>query len=71
MKADWGSGGTVQRILELGTTPRERAPVIHWIGSWVGPRAVLDTVSKRKVISLKNKKNLLLLLLLLLLPNRG
>jgi len=39
LKADWGSGGTVQRILELGTTPRERAPVIHWIGGWVGPRA--------------------------------
>jgi hypothetical protein len=23
-------------------TPGERAPVIHWRGGWVGPRAVLD-----------------------------
>jgi hypothetical protein len=22
--------------------PRERAPGTHWIGAWVGPRAVLD-----------------------------
>jgi len=26
-------------------TPRERAPGTHWIGGWVGPRAVLDAVS--------------------------
>jgi hypothetical protein len=25
-------------------TPRERAPGNHWIGGWVGPRAVLDAV---------------------------
>jgi hypothetical protein len=25
-------------------TPRERAPSTHWIGGWVGPRAVLDVV---------------------------
>jgi hypothetical protein len=29
-------------------TPRERAPVTHWIGGWVGPRAVLDAVVKRR-----------------------
>jgi hypothetical protein len=29
-------------------TPRERAPVTHWIGGWVGPRANLDVVVKRK-----------------------
>jgi hypothetical protein len=29
-------------------TPRERAPGIHWIGGWVGPRAILDVVVKRK-----------------------
>jgi len=28
--------------------PRERAPGIHWIGCWVGPRADLDKVAKRK-----------------------
>jgi hypothetical protein len=30
-------------------TPREGAPVTHWIGGWVGPRAVLDAVVKRKI----------------------
>jgi hypothetical protein len=29
--------------------PRERAPYIYWIGGWVGPRAVLDAVMKRKI----------------------
>jgi hypothetical protein len=32
-------------------TPRERAPVTHWIGGWVGPRAVLDVVVERKIPS--------------------
>jgi hypothetical protein len=31
------------------STPRERAPGTHWIGSWVCPRAGRDAVSKRKV----------------------
>jgi hypothetical protein len=30
-------------------TPKERAPGTHWIGGWVGPRAVLDVVVKRKI----------------------
>jgi hypothetical protein len=29
-------------------TPRERAPGTHWIGGWVGLRATLDAVVKRK-----------------------
>jgi hypothetical protein len=29
-------------------TPRERAPNTHWIAGWVGPRAVVDAVVKRK-----------------------
>jgi hypothetical protein len=29
-------------------TPRESAPGTHWIGGWVGPRASLDVVVKRK-----------------------
>jgi hypothetical protein len=33
-------------------TPRERAPGTHWIRGWVGPRAVLDMVVKRKIPSL-------------------
>jgi hypothetical protein len=32
-------------------TPRERAPGTHWIGGWVGPRARLDAVVKRKIPS--------------------
>jgi hypothetical protein len=28
--------------------PRERAPGTHWIGGWVGHRAVVDAVVKRK-----------------------
>jgi hypothetical protein len=32
-------------------TPRERAPGTHWIGSWVGPKAILDMLVKRKIAS--------------------
>jgi hypothetical protein len=32
-------------------TPKGRAPATHWIGGWVGPRAVLDMVVKRKIPS--------------------
>jgi hypothetical protein len=32
-------------------TPREIAHGTHWIGGWVGPRAVLDAVMKRKIPS--------------------
>jgi hypothetical protein len=30
-------------------TPRERAPGTHWIGGWVGPRAILDRVMRGKI----------------------
>jgi hypothetical protein len=33
------------------THGEERAPGTHWIGGWVGPRAVLDAVVKRKIPS--------------------
>jgi hypothetical protein len=32
-------------------TPRERSPRAHWIGGWVGSRASLHVVSKRKIPS--------------------
>jgi hypothetical protein len=64
MKTYWGSGGIAPRITDLGTrwrwvvnfTPRPlypqgKAPGTHWIGGWVGLRAVLDTVLKRKIPS--------------------
>jgi hypothetical protein len=38
-------------------TPKERAPGIHWIGGWVGPRAVLYTVLKRKIPSSHRESN--------------
>jgi hypothetical protein len=33
-------------------TPRVRAPDYNWIGGWVGPRAGLDVVEKRKILPL-------------------
>jgi hypothetical protein len=38
-------------------TPRERAPATHRIGGWVGPRAVLDAVVKRKILSPRRESN--------------
>jgi hypothetical protein len=31
--------------------PREIAPGTHWIGGWVGPKAVVDAVVERQVPS--------------------
>jgi hypothetical protein len=33
-------------------TPGERAPNTQWIGGWLGPRAGLDDVDKRKFLTL-------------------
>jgi hypothetical protein len=33
-------------------TPEEWAPGAHWIRGWVGPRAGLDDVEKRKFLTL-------------------
>jgi len=38
-------------------TTRERAPGTQWKGGWVGPRAVLDAVVKRKIPSLRGKSD--------------
>jgi hypothetical protein len=62
MKAYWGSGGIAPRILELSTiwrwvvsfTPR---PLYPQGKSWVGPRAVLDAVVKRKIPSTRLESN--------------
>jgi hypothetical protein len=37
--------------------PRERAPGAHWIGGWVSPRDVLDSVFKRKIPSPRQESN--------------
>jgi hypothetical protein len=38
-------------------TPRERTHCTHCIGGWVGPRAGLDMVSKRKIPSPRRESN--------------
>jgi hypothetical protein len=53
MKTYWGSGDTAP--CPGCFTPRERAPGTHWIGGWVGLRAVLDAVVKRKIPSLRRE----------------
>jgi hypothetical protein len=71
MKTYWGSGGRAPRILWRSAldggewsascpgrfTPRERAPLTHWIEGWVGPRTVLDAVVKRKIPSPRRESN--------------
>jgi hypothetical protein len=59
-----GSGCIAPRILELVTKWRlvvsftlrplylqGKSPWYHWVGGWVGPRAILATVVKRKILS--------------------
>jgi hypothetical protein len=48
---EWSASRPVRFIL------RERAPGTHWIGGWVGPRAVLDAVVKRKISSPRLESN--------------
>jgi hypothetical protein len=38
-------------------TPRERAPGTQCIGGWLGPRAVLDAVVKKKIPSFRRESN--------------
>jgi hypothetical protein len=38
-------------------THKERTPGTHWIGGWVGSRAVLDAVVKRKIPSPLRESN--------------
>jgi hypothetical protein len=65
-----GSGGIAPRIFNFGTrwrcvvsftpgrfTPRESDPGTHRIGGWVGPRAVLNAVVKRKIPSPHRESN--------------
>jgi hypothetical protein len=37
--------------------PPERDPGTHWIGGWVGPRAVLDAVVKKKIPGPRRESN--------------
>jgi hypothetical protein len=40
------------------TLPPGRALGTHWIGGWVGPRAILDEVVKRKIPSLHQESSI-------------
>jgi hypothetical protein len=35
----------------LAALPQREVPGTHWIGGWVGPKAVLDAMVKRKIPS--------------------
>jgi hypothetical protein len=51
-------GGEFSALHPSRFTPRERGvPGTHWIGGWVGPRAVLDAVVKRKIPSPRRESN--------------
>jgi hypothetical protein len=41
-------GGECSASHPQAIIPEERAPSTHFKGSWVGPRASLDVVTKRK-----------------------
>jgi hypothetical protein len=70
MKAYYGSGGIASHILGVGTrlrwvvsfTPwplylQGKSLGTHWIGGWVGARAVLDAVEKKKIPSAHRESN--------------
>jgi hypothetical protein len=46
-----------QLHIPVALPPRERVPGTHWIGSWVGPRTILDVVVKRKIPSPRWESN--------------
>jgi hypothetical protein len=65
MKTYGGSRFIDRSFLDLGTSwrwvvsftprplnPQGKAPSAHWIGGWVGPRACLDAVERRKFLPL-------------------
>jgi hypothetical protein len=50
-------GGEWSASLPCHFTPKEIAPGTHWIGGWVGPRAVLNAVAKRTIPSPRRESN--------------
>jgi hypothetical protein len=50
-------GGEWSALCPSRFTPKEKAHGTYWIGSWVGTRAVLDAVVKRKIPSPRRESN--------------
>jgi hypothetical protein len=46
------SGGEWSASRPCRFTPEEKSPGTQWIGVWMGPRAGLDDVEKRKFLTL-------------------
>jgi hypothetical protein len=46
-----------QLHVPAASPPGKEPPVTHWIGGWVGPRAVLDAMVKGKIPSPRRKSN--------------
>jgi hypothetical protein len=46
------AGGEWSALRPGRFTPGERAPGTHWIGGWMGPRAGLGDVEKRKFLTM-------------------
>jgi hypothetical protein len=44
-----GGGWSATPLPPVSLPPEKEPPRTHWIGGWVGPRAVLDAVSKKKL----------------------
>jgi hypothetical protein len=62
MKAYWSlasalDGGEWSASRPGRFTPRERDAGTPWTGGWVGPRAALDAVVKRKITSPRRQSN--------------
>jgi hypothetical protein len=51
--------------------PREIAHITLWIGGWVGPRTVLDTVVKRKISSSRRELNTITLIVIETFSEKG
>jgi hypothetical protein len=51
---EWKGSSTILdlSICHSHFTPEGRAPSIHWIGAWVGPRSSMDAMGKRKILPL-------------------
>jgi hypothetical protein len=56
-------GGELSASRSAALPPKERAPRTHLIRGWVGPRAGLDAVVKRKIPNLAGTRSCILLLL--------